>query len=138
MLNSLLSIMPYIFSLHFSHENSNFRSHRTHRSYHEIYNFSTCFLTYAVCCIPLTSFSISLFILSFMVSFASSLKCTLTTYIVPPICFLSATGVCDFVFSFLFFRSFLPHRTIHLFFLSPHYENNGTVYCFCNIQCRYF
>ena len=31
---------------------------------------------------------------------ASSLKCTLTTYIVPPICFLSATGVCDFVFSF--------------------------------------
>ena len=127
----------------FSPKNSNFRFHRTHRLYREIYNFSTCFLTYAVCCIPLTSFSISLFILSFMVYSASSLKCTLTTYIVPPICFLSATGVCGFVSSFLcspflFFRSFLPHRTIHLFFLSSHYENNGTVYCFCNIQCRYF
>ena len=52
--------------------NSNFRSHRTHRLYHDIYNFSTCFFTYAVCCVPLTSFSISLFILSFIVSFASS------------------------------------------------------------------
>ena len=80
-------------------ENSNFRSHRTHRLYHEIYNFSTCFFTYAVCCVALTSFSINLFILSFMVSLASSLKCTLTTYIVPPICFLSATGVCDFLLS---------------------------------------
>ena len=34
-----------------------------------------------------------------MVSLASLLKCTLTTYIVPPICFLSATGVCDFLLS---------------------------------------
>ena len=54
-----------------------------HQLYHNIYYFSTCFFTYAVCCVPLTSFSISLFILSFMISFASSLKCTLTTYIVP-------------------------------------------------------
>lgn len=60
---------------------------------------STCFLTYAVCCDALTSLSNILFILSFMVSFVSSLKCTLTQYIVPPIIFLSATGVFAFLFS---------------------------------------
>lgn len=79
--------------------NSKFRSHRTHKLYHDIYNSSTCYFTYAVFCDAFTSFSSILFILSFMVSFASSLKCTLTQYTVPPICFLSATGVFAFLFS---------------------------------------
>ena len=46
---------------------SNFRSYRTHRLYPDIYNFSTCFFTYAVCCVPalsLTAFTRSIVIYS--------------------------------------------------------------------------
>lgn len=81
------------------HQLQSFALLKHHQLYHNIYYFSTCFSTYAVFCEALTSFSSILFILSFMVSFASSLKCTLTQYIVPPICFLSAIGVFAFLFS---------------------------------------